>query len=418
MTVDASATAAARSRWRRWRVRLAAGAGVVLVVVVTVLVRPGIAVGVLDPDSVAPDGSRATAQVLERQGVEVTSVGRAATARDLAGPDSTLLVVGDGLLTPTVLEELEEYAGTVVLVRPDQVTLDGIGVPLEVLGTNDTSDRADPSCDVPAARAAGPLTVDAVLYADTSAEAGNVSLCYAQTLVGAGPDDPDVTGGAVAVWEHPGGQVVVLGSRDPLTNGHADEQGYAALALWTLGSTDDLVWWLVDPTDPALLDGPRLDATDLLPPWVSLVLLQLFLVVLAAMWWRGRRLGRLVPEPLPVVVRSAETTQGRAALYRRAGARDRAATVLRARAVVRVTGRLGLGSSAGPAAVVSSTSAATGVPAARVHDLLFGPPPRTDAELTSLADALDALADGLGRPTSPTPVRTPTDRPPGRPDPS
>ena len=47
--------------------------------------------------------------------------------------------------------------------------------------------------------------------------------------------------------------------------------------------------------------------------------------------WRGRRLGPVVDEPLPVVVRAAETTEGRARLYRRAeGARTGPPSSLRA----------------------------------------------------------------------------------------
>ncbi len=310
-----------------------------------------------------------------------------------------------------------------MLVRPDQVTLDGIGVPLEPVDAFDGP--SDPGCDVPAARAAGPLSLDGLLYSDTSEASGDVSLCYRQTVAGSSPGDEELTAGAVAVWEHPGGRVVVLGSPDPLTNVSAADEGNAALALWTLGSQDDLVWWLVDPADPALIDGPRVDPLDLLPPWVPLVAWQLVLATIAAMWWRGRRLGRLVPEPLPVVVRSAETTQGRAALYRRAGARDRAATVLRARAVGRLGRGLGMAPSADPAEVVGSVSTATGVPGARVHELLFGPPPRADVELAALADALDQLVDRPHRRTggraasrpSP-PIDQATDRPAGRPDPS
>ena len=38
---------------------------------------------------------------------------------------------------------------------------------------------------------------------------------------------------------------------------------------------------------------------SLLPGWVGWVTFQLLVVVLVCMIWRGRRLGRLVPEPLP-----------------------------------------------------------------------------------------------------------------------
>ena len=72
------------------------------------------------------------------------------------------------------------------------------------------------------------------------------------------------------------------------------------------------------------------DLSDLLPPWVGIVVAQLVVAVLVAALWRGRRLGPVVAEPLPVAVRAAETTEGRARLYRRRRARGRAADHLRA----------------------------------------------------------------------------------------
>lgn len=396
----ASAADVARARWRRWRVPLIAFVAVVLVVTGTVLLRPRVTAGTLDPDSTAPDGSRAVAQVLQRQGVEVTTVRRAEQARELSGPGSTLLVVRDTLLTPALLDDLEEYAETVVLVQPDGATLDGIGAPLEPVAEGDGA--TDPGCDAPAAQAAGPVDTDALLYRAVPGGEDAITLCYPQSVPSDGRDDADDTeepAGAVAVWEHDGGRLVVLGSPEPLANSSAAEPGLGALALWTLGSEPDLVWWLVSPNDPAFVDGPRVDPMDLLPGWVSLVTWQFVLVALAAIWWRGRRLGRLVPEPLPVVVRSSETTRGRAALYRRARARGRAATVLRARTLGVLTRRLGLAASASPPEVVATASAATGTPGPQVHHLLFGPAPLTDLELTGLADALDQLVESLHPPT-------------------
>ena len=46
--------------------------------------------------------------------------------------------------------------------------------------------------------------------------------------------------------------------------------------------------------------------------------------------WRGRRLGPIMTEPLPVTVRAAETVEGHGRLYHRLNARDRAANALRA----------------------------------------------------------------------------------------
>ncbi|HEY5183477.1 MAG TPA: DUF4350 domain-containing protein, partial [Actinomycetes bacterium] len=104
-----------------------------------------------------------------------------------------------------------------------------------------------------------------------------------------------------------------------------------------------------------------------------------------------RRLGRIVAEPLPVVVRAAETTEGRARLYRRAGARDRAAATLRAAAVQRLRPALGLPRTAEAVEVAAAVAARSGRPEADVAALLYGAAPRDDAALARLADDLDAL---------------------------
>ena len=112
-----------------------------------------------------------------------------------------------------------------------------------------------------------------------------------------------------------------------------------------------------------------------------------FLVV-----WRGRRLGRVVAEPLPVVVRAAETVEGRGRLYHAAGARGSAAEALRSGTRDRVSARLGAGRSPAPEVLVDLVASRTSRPATDVHALLYGPPPVDDAALVLLARTLDALA--------------------------
>jgi hypothetical protein len=114
--------------------------------------------------------------------------------------------------------------------------------------------------------------------------------------------------------------------------------------------------------------------------------------------WRARRLGPVVTEPLPVVVRAAEATEGRARLYRRARARDRAADALRGAAVSRLAPRFGLGTAPDPQALAESLARHTGRPPHLVADLLYGPVPDDDAGLVALADALDALEEEVRRP--------------------
>ena len=107
--------------------------------------------------------------------------------------------------------------------------------------------------------------------------------------------------------------------------------------------------------------------------------------------WRGRRLGRLVAEPLPVVVRAVETTRGRARLYRRARARGRAARVLRAAAVRRLALRCGLPRTADPGEVAAVVAERTRRAAAEVLALLAGAEPADDPSLVRLARDIDAL---------------------------
>src|SRR5690606_20082343 len=117
----------------------------------------------------------------------------------------------------------------------------------------------------------------------------------------------------------------------------------------------------------------------------------LIVVVVLLAWWQGRRLGPLVTEPLPVVVRASETVEGRGRLYRSRRARDRAAEALRTGAVQRLVSRLGLQTSATPSEVTLAVAARSGRDPAAVNHVLYGPVPATDADLVTLAHELDDI---------------------------
>ena len=127
------------------------------------------------------------------------------------------------------------------------------------------------------------------------------------------------------------------------------------------------------------------------PPWMPVLLAQGVVIVCALAVVRGRRFGRIVAEDLPVVVHAAETTRGRGRLYRRAGARDRAAETLRSATALRLSRRLGLPRAAERDAVAHAAARATGWPPGLVGDLLCGPVPSNDRALAGLAVQLDRL---------------------------
>src|SRR4029079_16437584 len=126
---------------------------------------------------------------------------------------------------------------------------------------------------------------------------------------------------------------------------------------------------------------------ELLPPVVPILALQRLLVVVVAALWRGRRLGRLVTERLPVVVRAGETTRGRGRLYRRGRSYGHAAAALRAGTAARSAARLGLPGWAPAPLVAAAAARATSRRPADVEALLYGPPPTDDRGLADLARA-------------------------------
>jgi len=107
--------------------------------------------------------------------------------------------------------------------------------------------------------------------------------------------------------------------------------------------------------------------------------------------WRGRRLGPLVVERMPVVVRAAETTEGRARLSARTRDRTYALDTLRIAAVRRTARRLGLPRSAHVDEVVRAAAHATGRLDTDVGAVLVGGPTPDDRALVAGAAALDEL---------------------------
>jgi hypothetical protein len=185
--------------------------------------------------------------------------------------------------------------------------------------------------------------------------------------------------------------VAVVGSSRVWTNGRLGDNGDAALALGILSTQPTVQWILPRPPSQTPADRQHKSLVKLLPDRLLWALLQLLVAVLLVALWRGRRLGPVVGEPLPVVVPSAETVRGRARLLRAARARGAAAAELRTAAVRRIEAVLGLGHDAPPSAVIEGVGEYTGRPSGEINALLFGPDPHDDASLVTLANALDDL---------------------------
>ena len=192
----------------------------------------------------------------------------------------------------------------------------------------------------------------------------------------------------------------MLGTGAPLTNGDLAHHGDAALALNLLESHRTVVWLTPGAAGAGGTGGTggQTALADLVPWPVYLIAIQLGVAAILAAIWRTRRLGPLVTEPLPVVVRAAETVEGHGRLYQARRSRDRAAAALREALLSRVVPVLGLASEAGPDTIAAAVAARTGRDTADVAAALYGGAPRDDPALVRLADTLDALEREVRQP--------------------
>ncbi|MFE0028166.1 DUF4350 domain-containing protein [Amycolatopsis sp. NPDC059021] len=369
-----------RRIWRGARVPLALLLLVFVTGLVLLLSRGDQTTGALEPGSYQPEGSRALAKLLGSERVDVRAVHTLADASG-ALENATLLVTQPDLVPPGELAELRKRSAHVVLVAPGPEVLKGLLPGVQAIGDGEVRTLA-PACTVGAAVAAGDATMGGIRYHATDPGA---RLCYRDG------------GGAALVQVGDGhGTVTVLGTPAPLTNDRIADQGNAALAMRLLGQHPRVVWYLPSADDPALAGGKK-SITDLIPAGWRFGALQAGIAVVLLALWRARRLGPVVTEPLPVVVRAAEAAEGRARLYRRGRAAGHAAETLREASRSRLRSVLGLPPDAGPAAVVETVSARSGRSGAEVGAVLYGPPPADDPALVRLADELDKLESEVER---------------------
>ncbi|WP_307806977.1 DUF4350 domain-containing protein [Naasia sp. SYSU D00057] len=393
-TRASAATPTVRQWLRSTRFWIVLGAAVLLVAVVWTLISGGVRAG--EPfasDNPGPPGAMALAEVLRQQGVEVTAAESFAEARRAAGDpaDTTLLVYDTGFfLDPDRIAQLGDLADRIVLVEPTADLLEGLAPSVAFAGVPASEAAVDPECALPAAERAGAITPGSAAVQPAKAGDDGGIWCY-----------PAGDGGfLLAQVETEGATVTVLPAAAPFDNEHILQAGNAALALNLLGATGELVWYLPGLLDlPVGEDAPSL--ADLTPEWVTPVLLLLLAVFVAAAVWRGRRLGPLVVENLPVVVPSGETMEGRARLYQRSSARRRALDALRVGAIGRIASSLGLSRTATVDEVVHTAARALGRREDEVRRILLDADPATDADLVRDSDALLRLERDVAAATDP-----------------
>ena len=336
--------------------------------------------GALDPESSGPSGTRALAQILREQGLEVRVMhDRESVAQALSGSRATLVMPDAPAVSDDGVRALTDLATDVVLISPRSRTLDLLMPGAEAAGVA-ADDLAQPACDVVEAVRSGPVEPGAVYSIGGE---GTVQACY-----------PSGDGHGLLVAPRGEGRVVAVDARALFANEDLASDGNAALGVGLLGRHPLVVWYVPSVGDTDLADtDPSLG--ELTPPWVSPVIVLLLIAGVAAAVWRGRRFGPLVTERLPVTVRASETTQGRARLYARSRDSLHAADQLRIGTLGRLGRVLGLGPAASAPDIADAAAARGGFDRGTARRILFDDIPSGDDDLVVLSQQLRTLEDAV-----------------------
>ncbi len=322
--------------------------------------------GSLDPRNPKASGAQAVARVLADHGVAVTVVrGQDALLHHPVDARTEVVVTNPAELGPSTLRRLRSHArsaGALALVGPAQV----LGAQLD-LQTGLVPTGARPAaCDE--------ALVRRLVVRTYGGEGLQTAGCF-------GNPGTAVLSRSDGLW--------LLTSPASISNQHVLERDNAALALRLLGQHERLLWYVADSAD--LSSGEGLSISRLLPPWLGPSAILLVFGVLALMLLRGRRLGPLVTEPLPVVVRAVESTTARGRIYRRTGDRDHAAAILVEATRRRLTETLGLPPRTRVEAVADAAAARTRRDPRLVRELLSTTTVPTNARLAELGNRLIEL---------------------------
>jgi hypothetical protein len=409
----------------RWRLPAILGLCVIAAGVLIALLQPSSqSSGVLDPNSTGSDGAHALADLITSRGQHVDRVTVPLTSGAADSSQNLELVTSPGDLSSAELSRVAHFKGDILLINPDAAVLDAVAPRVEYLGQEPGAVLAGPFCNFGPANLAGNADIDgAVVYP----YGPGAQECY-----------PGGSGYSLVQFARGAQTVTILGAQAPLTNQYLGEDGNAALSLNLLRNAPTVVWVVPVPgaVPPAHASqggsgntgsggsqgsgqgssgqngsagsgnsggngnggngnggsgntgsgGSTEQSFFSLVPWPAyLILIQLAVAVALAAVWRARRLGPLIAERLPVVVRASETVEGHGRLYQARRARDRAAAELRAAARDRIS-RL-IGTEPDPQVLAARTEQDPDT----ITRLLGGPAPETDADLVALADGLDTL---------------------------
>ena len=319
------------------------------------------------------DGARALAQVLSNRGISVRDV----NAQQAASVDenTTLVVIFPSRMSSEVTKAVETRTNVVYVGLEEEYGshapyLQGLRAEREY---GKSSTWMTPGCSSEIAARARELTSTKYVLSGSSA---GWELCFTTN----GEDF------AYAERAEQGRFRAIIPDSVRVRNRAIVDRGNAALAINAIGRTPKVAWHVASYYNA--LDDKQVTPTE--SPYVAPAFLMTIGAVLLAAVAMGRRLGPLTPERLPVEVPAAETLVGKARLMRSQRSYEHAASALRSASASSIASVLGVAHTADRQVLIDAL-VQRGLPPSRFLTLLWGPPPRNEAALVTLANDLDAL---------------------------
>lgn len=341
-----------------------------------------------DIHSVSSDGVRALAQVLgDHYDVSVDQVPSAAKAILAAQQGKPVTIFNAGRLRNYDFETLLTTSNAdITLVGFGYYLLESLAESgLELQGYNDKP-ASRGTCSISTKAQTISATGNAIIVRDPQALAdsqylgrGPAQLCFAYADGYGYLELPLKSGKTLRIITNP----------ELVTNKYLDKDDNAALALYATGRGSEVAFYNAENADSFNSD----QQLKPYPSWLVPLMWQFALLALVWAFIVGRRQGRIVNEPLPVVAQGTETTVGRAGLYQRARASEHSGRILRIATIIRLGRRLGIAPNADATLVVQTVSMACNRTAKEIEYILYGPEPASAVELTQLSQALEQLEE-------------------------
>ena len=341
-----------------------------------------------DIHSVSSEGVRALAQVLgDHYDVSVDQVPSAAKAIEAAQQGKPVTIFNAGRLQNNDFETLLTTSNAdITLVGFNYYLPESLGESgLELQGYNDKP-ASRGTCSITAKAQTISATGNAIIVRDPQALAdsqylgrGPAQLCFAYADGYGYLELPLKSGKTLRIITNP----------ELVTNKYLDKDDNAALALYATGRGSEVAFYNAENADSFNSD----QQLKPYPSWLVPLMWQFALLALVWAFIVGRRQGRIVNEPLPVVAQGTETTVGRAGLYQRARASEHSGRILRIATIIRLGRRLGISPNADATLVAQTVSMACNRTAKEIEYILYGPEPASAVELTQLSQALEQLEE-------------------------